>query len=434
MVSLLLTLCAAQADESTCQLRIVTAPEGADVMVDRRPAGVTPVTVTNLVEGEHLVIATKIGCVEARKTVLLKAGIPLTATLTLEPMCGLILVKTVPAGVDVEVAGASRGKTPLVISDLPVATYRFKLVHRGFQSKEVEVTLKDRTPVRVEETLVSDTATIMVESKPAGADVALNGMDKGKTPCTIEQVSPGENELVIESDGYLPLQQKLTLRAGQTETFSATLKAVPATLTVVTLPAKARVYIDSQFKGDAPLKWEEFSPGKYKIRAEMKGYEPMFRTVTIKSGQIVTEEFRLQRNSGIVQLTTEPAGVRVFVDGEEAGETRGKNADDVISEMMMMETLSLGTHKVQLTKAGYISQDITLDIQKDKTITRHIQLKRRFVPDHEVRTDKEVFKGVLLEKDAEGSVRIEIRPGVVKTILQSQIKSIRPLAGENTTN
>ena len=68
--------------------------------------------------------------------------------LTLEPVKALILVRSVPEGATVEVAGANRGETPLLLTDLPLGQYRVRLAKSGFREQEVDVVVLALAPVK----------------------------------------------------------------------------------------------------------------------------------------------------------------------------------------------------------------------------------------------------------------------------------------------
>lgn len=69
------------------------------------------------------------------------------------------------------------------------------------------------------------TGVLFVTSSPPGAEVLLNGAVRGRTPLTVREVEPGEQELVLRSPGFEDTQIIATARARQTVNVSATLRA-----------------------------------------------------------------------------------------------------------------------------------------------------------------------------------------------------------------
>jgi len=413
------------------QLRVTTTPDAALISCNRAQRDVSPLTITDLEAGEHLLVARKEGFRETRRTVTLAAGQRMAVELKLDPILGLILVHGEPPGTEVEVDGASRGTVPLLLTDLPLGNYRVRLTHPGYLPKEIDLHIRDRAPMKIRAQLTSDSAKLTIRSDPAGAGVLLNGISKGTTPCTLERIPAGTTRVDITIQGFEPYSADLKLVPGQEETLTARLNPIPAELRVVTIPPAARVYVNGEFRGDSPQNLTGLLPGTYQVRAEHPGYDPVSRTVTLRRADAHTEELRLEKNCGQLEITTQPAGVRIFIDGKDSGVTSAPpGQSDQVSQPLRIEGLPPGAHEVTLTKMRYHDEKMTIQIERDKTATRHQKLRRRFIPDYEVRTATEVYQGVLLQIDPKGDVKIEILPGILKTIPAKNITSRGPLRSQ----
>ena len=418
--------------EQGAQIRVVTDPPEAVVYCDGVLKDPAPLLINDLRAGEHLVTAVKQGYKDARKTISLMDGQKAAIEMKLDPVYGLVLVYSSPAGADVQIDGADRGKTPLLVHNLPLGKYRLKVNSQGYATKEIDLIIKDRVPMKLNINLSSDSAMIDLSSQPAGADVTLNGIAKGKTPCIIDRIPAGTCQLELVMDGYAAYKQTLNLQAGQQEKMTAVLKVIPSELQVVSIPSKARIYVENQFRGEAPVTLQNLEPGDYRIRAELIGCEPVARTVKLERNQKLVEEFRLTRDCGVLDITTEPAGVKVLLDGKESGVTVAKPSEtDRVSEPLSIDFLSAGAHQIQLTKKGYYDAAFEVQVEKEKTVTRHVPMKQRFIPDCEVKTTKdEVFRGVLVDSDPQGNLRLEIKPGIFKNIPAKEVKMRLPIRAE----
>lgn len=429
---LTLTMCLSSYGQTTQtggQVHITVEPEGASVTCDGIVLSTPPVTVTNVAPGKHLVVVSKLGYGEIRRTVELEeAGQRVNIEIKLKPDLGLVLVHSQPQGAAVEIEGAYRGETPLLISNLPLGSYRMKLSSPGFSPKEVDLTLEKRTPKKVDINLAADSATLVLTSDPEGARAFVNGIDRGATPCTIDRIPEGESEIEIKLDGYKSYKHRIKLATGESQELQAVLTPIPAKLLVVTIPKGGRVYIDNQFKGEAPVTLEGLAPGDYRVRAELPGHEVGARTITLARAQSLTEEFRLAGNTGVIELTTEPAGVSLSVDGIAVGTTVAKpNQTDRVSEIFNVDLVALGHHEIQLAKKGYYGVTLPVTVEKGKKVTIHKQLRKRFIPNCEVVTKTTIHRGVLLEVTPSGDVKLELRPGVIRTVRGKDIRSRRPL-------
>ncbi len=410
------------------QIRISVDPEGAEVSCNGAVVDAPPVTVTGLLEGDHLIVVSKRGFDEVRRTLRLAANQRVNLDVKLQPVLGLLLVHSRPEGATVEVNGAFHGVTPALVTSLPLGNYRVRLTHPGYLPREVDVAMDNRTPFKLEADLVSEMATLSMTSTPPGARVVVNGAARGETPCTVERVPEGDVTVEVLLDGYQPHKQSVRVTAGEEQRVEAILAPIPANLTIVSMPAGARIYVENQFRGMSPVQMNDLKPGSYRLRAELSGFEPMARTVEIGIAQDRVEEFRLQGNTGTMELVTEPAGVTVYVDGKELGLTIAKPGQtDRVSEPFQVPSLTEGRHEVQLTLKGYFNERIQISAERGKTVTLHKKLHKRFIPDCEVVTTTSIYRGVLLEVSPAGDVKLEVSPGVIRSFAGGDIRVRRPI-------
>ena len=410
------------------RLHLASDPPGASITVDGKARGVTPLSLTTLSAGKHLVLVEKRSYDTIRKSITLRNDELTSREFKLQPTLGLILVHSTPAGAEVEIDGAHRGVTPSLISDLPLGTYRARLVKPGYIPKEIELKTEGRSPVKYQVKLTSDSASLTIDSAPPNASVTINGVSRGTTPCTVARIPSGDSSLTLELEGFEPYSEALKLSAGESQTVTAVLKSIPSNLTIVSIPAGARIYVDNQFRGKSPVKLERLQPNTYRIRAELPSHDMLIRNVAVSRAQDVIEEFRLKRNAGDLRITTEPAGVDVLLDGKRVGTTAaGTNKTDTISEPLAVKLIPAGAHVITLTKVGFYTAKQKLDIVRDESQTHHVKLKRRFIRNYEVKTASEVYRGVIVEIDAQRNIKLETHPGIFKTIPYQEILSGKPL-------
>jgi len=411
-------------------IRVTTTPPGATVQLDNQTPETAPLTYQRVAAGTHLLIARKDGFRELRRTVSLLAGQRVTADFKLEPLKGLVLLHTMPSGAEVEIDGAFRGKTPLLLLDLDLGEHPALIRSEGYQPRRLAIKVVDRVPQKIVTDLSSDSAKVNVASEPAGAEVLINGSHRGVTPCTIDRIPSGTIDLEVVLQGHQKHQEKIALNSGGVFDVRVVLKPLPATLSVLSLPSHARVYLNNQFQGETPLILTNLAPGTYRLRAELRGFEADARDVVLKPEDRLTEEFRFTRNSGMLLVVTEPPGAKVFVDGELRGASVPSPANPLVSEPVQVDLLTSGDHILNLVKPGYSYKPVNFQIEQGKIVNRTERLIRLFIPDTLVRTGvtaDESYTGVLVRKYPNGDVELEIRPGIFKTFAAANIRAIEAI-------
>lgn len=431
---------------SGCGLFRDPPPEGAEIRVETVPAGalivcnggtprISPATFDGLTPGVHVLDARKDGYRHLRQTLSLMAGQKTTVSLRLDPLLGLVLLHSTPPGAEVTVDGAFRGRTPLLIPDFPLGTHRVRMAMPGYEEKEIELTVQDRTPIKTSVDLTSKTARLTIDSDPTGAAVFIDQAPRGATPCEVEAPAGVESRIELKLDGYASFTETLTLQAGGTYPIRARLMPLPAELHVASTPPGARVLLDGEFRGVTPAILSDVGRGEHRLRLELKGYETLDRVLTVTAAGPIREEAALVRNSGTLVLITEPAGAEVFVDGEPMGVTAESPAGGAASEPLRIDLLARGPHTLQLTRRGYAFTPKPFTIEPDQVVQLQETLTRLFIRDTVVAVRKDTSQyevtGQLLRRLPNGDVELEVNPGIIQKIEASAISELRPLKSEH---
>jgi serine/threonine-protein kinase len=141
------------------------------------------------------------------------------------PSRGRMLVRSVPSGARVMISGRLRGTTPAAIRDLPFGTYNVTVSREGYQSRVQRVTVSRTVPARdITVELRPDLSTasgsavtgaMMIETRPAGAEVRLDGRLLGTTPMRVPGLSPGTHTIQLDLAGHKSVSTTVAVRAGQ---------------------------------------------------------------------------------------------------------------------------------------------------------------------------------------------------------------------------
>jgi hypothetical protein len=195
---------------------------------------------------------------------------------------------------------------------------------------------------------VSNEGTLVVNTNPAGAHVFVDGVERGVTPLTVK-VNAGTHSMEVRGDGT-PRTMPITIAAGSEMAQFIDLPKGPATLgqlQVKTEPAGARVSVDGQSKGNAPLTVADLQPGEHIVLVE-SDLGSVKQTVTVEAGITASLMVPLSAPdgapvSGWISVSA-PADVQVFEGGKLVGTSQ--------SDRLMV---SAGRHELELTNAtlGY---------------------------------------------------------------------------------
>jgi serine/threonine protein kinase len=241
---------------ATGGLVVSTDPPGAQLTVDGVLQGVTPMSLTLRV-GPH-VVELRAGNDTRSIPVTIASGIQASQYIELSkaaPPTGQLQVRTEPAGAQVTVDGAPRGKAPLTISDLAPGTHAVVLENESGSIKQ-DVSID-----------AGATASLVVPMGTAAPAVAQSGWVSVSSPVTMQIFENGrllgssETERIMVSTGRHELEltnQPLAFRSVQVVQVAAG-KVSPIKLDLpkqkIALNAVpwAEVWIDGDKIGETPI-------------------------------------------------------------------------------------------------------------------------------------------------------------------------------------
>jgi len=114
--------------------------------------------------------------------------------------------------------------------------------------------------------------SLQVLSRPSGARISLNNVDKGIAPVVIEALSPGSYQITGQLSGYQSLGKQVSVNPGRRAMLTLYLDPVniKAKLFVIPKPVDARIRImnisDKYYNGI------ELEPGRYKLEVSSTGH------------------------------------------------------------------------------------------------------------------------------------------------------------------
>lgn len=203
-------------------------------------------------------------------------------------------------------------------------------------------------------------------SDPAGADIIIDGvLRNGKTPEKFYDIGPGRHHIRFELRGYEPFDDLIVLRGGEFVVRKARLKPIKGLLLITTEPDGCDVSLDGVSLGTTPRLIASLNAkDSYRLLLQKTGYQP--RPVDVKfDGRIpLVKHERLIIDSGIIEITSDPAGAEVMVNGQPRGFTPTTVRD-----------VPKGQAVVMIEKPGFVSQKRELSIVAGESQTLAVKLE-----------------------------------------------------------
>lgn len=181
-------------------------------------------------------------------------------------------------------------------------------------------------------------------------------------------VLPGTYHVYAEKEGYRKLNESITVSLGSNVTVTYTLRTLPGLFDIVAQPVEGEVSIDDVVVGTTPVSIE-LEEGPHTVSINAQHYLPFVQTVEIHGmgvkqrldAELQPEKTKQeihptsQDNETIIELTSQPPGARVLLNGEFRGLTP-----------ISLTVTSSQDHQLILSKSGFITENQTVHGKQNK--------------------------------------------------------------------
>ncbi len=134
---------------------------------------------------------------------------------------------------------------------------------------------------------------------------------------------------------------------------------------LVTDKPGARIYLDGVHIGRTPID-RRLVTGTYELRVLQEGYDSVVKTLTVRSGQ--KNHFHIhnviREQKAALFVRSDPSGARVYLNMQYLGTTPLKS-----------RSLPAGTHRLRISKQGYIDRHVGVLLKADQTQRLELQMQ-----------------------------------------------------------
>jgi formylglycine-generating enzyme required for sulfatase activity len=228
----------------------------------------------------------------------------------------------------------------------PKVAFNVKKIAMGFAAAVVAAVLW----------FIFTATSIIVRTDPPAAHVEIEGTLPAVRFGDRVLLRPGDYLFKATQEGYEPAQLQAKVTGETNQSFSLKLQKLPGRVRI-DVPAQARVTVDGKVLGEAPGEFT-LAPGKHSIAIAAQRYQPFSGELeVIGEGKSQTFTPQLVPAWAEVTVSSEPSGAKVFVDGEERGETP------------LTTQILAGNHPIELRLDGFKSWTTDVQVKANEPMT-----------------------------------------------------------------
>ena len=246
------------------------------------------------------------------------------------------------------------------------------------------------------------------------ARVFIDGKEVKTRPAAEVEVSPGRHAVEIRAEKYQGLLNEIEVEGcGIHQKFDYGLVPAWSDITIDSIPGKATVWVDGKPAGSTPLTLELFA-GDHDIELKAQRFKPWHIRLAVEANRPqVLDSVRLQPADGTLTVQTEPSDANVMLSNTFAGQTPTKL------------TLSANTtHLIQLSKAGYETENREVSVSSAASKTLSVKLKPKLGIIHLVVAPADAE--IVVDGKPRGRVPRQLRLVAVEHRLEIKKKGYQP--------
>jgi eukaryotic-like serine/threonine-protein kinase len=222
-----------------------------------------------------------------------------------------ISLGSTPSGAKVQIdgKGETAWNTPFTTKLVP-GQHTITFTKTGYVGETKTVAIAAGKPARVETKLSESLLSAALNSDPAGATIEVDGKATGKVTPSTFSLQKGDHTFVFRKDGFQELSKKVTLKEGDSFTFSGSLKPIQkdsgnifkklfggdkVSLQVSSTPKGAEIYVEGNYVNKKTPSKISLPPGDHEIQLKLDGYTTVTRKVTVQKDTPLTIDETLKK-------------------------------------------------------------------------------------------------------------------------------------------
>lgn len=167
---------------------------------------------------------------------------------------------------------------------------------------------------------VSAPTRVDIASQPAGASVIVDGVDRGLTPITLFDLQPGRHHVKYRLAGYEDRDRFYELEINRPIQQSVVLEPINGILLLQSEPSECNITVDGISIGTTPRLITTLSVlDTHHVVLEKAGFRPSEFDIKFNGRKPVVRNEKMLLDAGVLEVSTDPAGAEVMVNGVPRG-------------------------------------------------------------------------------------------------------------------
>ena len=248
---------------------------------------------------------------------------------------------------------------------MPYGTYNYRVSAANYHTEAGQVTVSAQGKTNVNVKLRPNFGWIDVKGTEEyrGAHVYIDNEHIGQLPIKSGAIKSGVHQVKVMKSLYKPYEQQVTVTDDNITSLTVKMEANFANVTFV-VDAQSEVWVDGKQRGKGECS-VALEIGEYTVEVRREGHRTVSEVVTVSD--VMPRTIRLSSPTpiyAVLDITSTPSRVTVYIDGVEVGETPLLKSDVLI-----------GSRKITFKKEGYETTEQIVNIIENADNKLAVMLK-----------------------------------------------------------
>lgn len=251
-------------------LKVESDPSGAEVYMNDRKIGVTPLSIPDLEKGRYALKIQAPQYLNWKKYIKIQPGNTSEVNAQLTVIPGSLYFQTEPAGASAFINSKYVGKTPFLLENISPANYSIQLDLDGYQSVTQDIQVRPGERHQVPATLVKQTGKLTLINDLEGCKAQIYRdtllLEELDLPIHKKDFEIGEYRVEIHRPKYFPVVRNISILPQEESRIQVHMKKKPGTLKIEQERLHAAdLYYDGDYQGKVSERSSILKEGKYEV-------------------------------------------------------------------------------------------------------------------------------------------------------------------------
>ncbi|MFC2100250.1 PEGA domain-containing protein [Bacteroidota bacterium] len=303
-------------------LIIKTTPESdANILIDDgKYIDKTPLFIEKIEAGNHKLTINKEWYKKEERSFIISSGDTTILNIDLKPEFGTLIINSIPEqGAMITLDNEQlQNKTPFTLNKVSPGIHSLILRKEWYEPFSKQFEIKEGESLRLNLEIQPAFGEIHIKTQPE-AEIFIDHDKKGYGIFR-NRLTKGPHLIEIKKEKFYTQSKNITVTAGSEESYSFDLLPITGTISVMSEPPEASIYIDDKLYGTTPKIISDLIIGDYKLLIIKEGYSPIHKQVSITENE-TTSVIETLKSTVSFEINSDPVGAKVYINDQYQGFT-----------------------------------------------------------------------------------------------------------------